>query len=1009
MQARTAASYGELPLSFEVNQGQAKSAVRYLARGPGYALFLTPTESILSLRSGGGTAPRDRPDAVIRMRLAGANPEPQLSGVDRLPGTINYFLGDDPTHWRSAVPTYAKVKYDDVYPGIDLVYYGNQRTLEFDFVVAAGADPSRVRLVFDGVEKLSLDREGNLVLATAVGNLVQRKPVIYQDIDGIRRTIEGGYRLRGKRQASFDVARYDRTRPLVIDPTLTYSTYLGGSNADRAHAIAADATGNVYVTGFSYGSFPTTPGAYQTTGGINGTIFVSKLKPTGSALVYSTYLGGAGGSDSVGGIAVDASGNAYLTGSTRGGFPTTPGAHRTTFGGGIYSWDAFVTKLNPTGTALVYSTYLGATISATGAGIAVDTGGNAYLTGATSGGLPTTPGAYQGTIGGFDDDIFVTKLNATGTALVYSTYVGGYFTEVGSAIAVDGSGNAYVTGLADYTLPTTPGAFQPQSGGSHADAFVTKLNAAGSALVYSTFLGGSAYDYGRAIAVDSSGNAYVTGETSSGFPTTAGAYQTVPGGGDEAFVSKLNATGSALVYSTYLGGADGDRGLGIAVDGSGSAYVTGYAGGGFPTTPSSVQTFGGIVDAFLTKLNATGSALVYSTFLGGAGADEGTGIAMDASGAVYVAGFTEGGFPITPSAFQSNYGGMTDAFVARLAISAKVNRGIDLNGDGRSDLLWRNAGSGETQAWLMSGTVPVAAASLLTDPTWLVERVGDFNGDGRTDLIWHNSTNGQTAIWLMSGPSFIGGAVLMTSLQWRVMHVADFDGDGKSDLVWRNSNTGETAIWLMNGVAYASGAVLLTSTAWSVTHVADFNGDGKSDVLWRNSTTGETAIWLMNGANFSGGAVILTSAQWSVTHAADFTNDGRADLVWRNATTGETAIWLMNGASFTGGAVVLVNAQWAVTHVADFNGDGHFDLIWRNAGTGSTAMWLMNGSTMTTGAMLLTGTDWAVTRTDDYNGDGGADLIWRHSVTGETAMWIMSGTTPTTGAAPLFVPSFAVQ
>jgi hypothetical protein len=1005
-------SLARLPIAFEANEGQMDRAVRFLARGPGYVLSLTPGGSMLRLHAGGSARPTGT-NAVIRMRLVGADAQASVAGLDRLPGTANYFIGDDPARWLSGVPTYAKVRYSEVYPGIDLVYYGNQQQLEYDFVVAAGADPRRIRVGFEGVDHLSLDREGNLVLATAGGNVVQHRPVVYQEIDGLRHAVAGRYKLHGKRRVGFEVGRYDRTRPLVIDPVLVYATYVGANDPDRAFVIAADASGNAYVAGHSYlGSFPTTPGAYQPIGTANLSSFVFKLNPAGTALVYSTFLSN-GNDSTIGGIAVDGSGNAYLTGSTTGGFPTTPGAYQTTYGGG---GSAFVTKLNAAGTALVYSTYLGGSVSDQGAGIAVDAGGNAYVTGSTVGSFPVTPGAYQTTIGGPHADVFVTKLNAGGTALVYSTYLGGYFFEAGSAIAVDGSGNAYVTGTADYTLPTTPGAFQTQTGGAHADAFVSKFNATGTALVYSTFVGGGGSDGGSAIVVDGAGNAYVTGATTpdlipggSGFPTTAGAYQTTFGGGpSDAFVTKLNASGSALVYSTYLGGSGDDTGTGVAVDLGGVAHVAGTTTGNFPVTGDAAQPlFGGAADGFVTQVNAAGTALAYSTYLGATGVDEIHGIALDGNSNAYVAGFTEGGFAVTPGAYQTNYGGLTDVLVARLGV--RPNAGFDLNADGRSDLRWRNATSGEVQAWLMNGTSALTAATLIADPNWVAERTGDLNGDGRSDIVWRNLSTGETAIWLMNGTSFAGGAVILANAQWAVIHTGDFNGDGKSDLVWRNATTGQTSIWLMNGVAFAGGAQVLVSTQWVVTHVGDFNGDGKSDLVWRNATSGETAIWLMNGAGFAGGAAVLANTQWAVTHAGDFNGDGKSDLVWRNAATGQTAIWLMNGAGFAGGAVILANTQWAVTHVGDFNGDGKTDLLWRNASTGTTSMWLMSGTTMIGGAPLLTGSDWVVTRTDDYNGDGRSDLIWRHGITGDTAMWIMNGIAMTAGVAPLFVPSFAVE
>jgi hypothetical protein len=674
-------AYGKSPLHFEANQGQTASQVKFLSRGPGYTLFLTPTEAVLTLKQAKGKdslratrhALREHDLTALRMKIEGANPSPRATGLEPLPGIVNYFIGDDPAQWRTNVTTYAKVRYDGLYPGVDLIYYGTQRQLEYDFVVRPGADPSSIALSFQGADRLEVDAQGDLVLHTAAGAIRMRKPVIYQEGGGVRKEISGGYVLMGEHLVGFQVAAYDASRPLIIDPVLSYSTYLGGSGFDdQGLGIAVDAAGNAYVTGFTDSlDFPTTAGAFQPTLGGFGfnDAFVMKFNPTGSALVYSTYLGGRGGDEGLG-IAVDAAGNAYVTGDTGStDFPTTAGAFQPGGPG------AFVTKLDPTGGALVYSTYLGGSDFDQGTGIAVDAAGNAYVTGGTSStDFPTTAGAFQTTFGGGlgFPDAFVTKLNASGTALVYSTYLGGGGIDRGFGIAVDAAGNAYVTGFSDsLDFPTTAGAFQVTFGGG-GDAFVTKLNPTGAALVTSTYLGGSGADAGRGIAVDAAGNAYVTGETDSrDFPTTGGAFQPTFDGPDfDAFVTKLNPTGAALVYSTYLGGSEFDVTQGIAVDAAGNAYVTGETSSrDFPTTAGAFQmTIGGVSDAFVTKLTATGAALVYSTYLGGGDIDRGFGIAVDAAGNAYVTGGTTSiDFPTTAGAFQSTFGGgFGDGFVAKI-------------------------------------------------------------------------------------------------------------------------------------------------------------------------------------------------------------------------------------------------------------------------------------------------------------------------------------------------------
>jgi hypothetical protein len=567
------------------------------------------------------------------------------------------------------------------------------------------------------------------VLHTKGGEIRQSKPLIYQEVDGDKRIISGHYVLKGKHEIGFEVAMYDATKPLVIDPVLSYATYLGGSGDDAGLSIAVDSSGNAYVTGFTLSpNFPTTNGAFDTTCGTDGSchivefertflaedVFVTKLNTTGSALVYSTYLGGS--DDDTGlGIAVDSSGNAYVTGRTFStDFPTTSGAlqEAKSSGSGFSGPDAFVAKLNPVGNSLVYSTYLGGSGQDSGTGIGLDSSGNAYVSGTTlSTDFPTTNGAFQTSFtGGAQasegalNEAFVTKLNVTGSSLVYSTYLGGNSRDQAFSIAIDSSGNAYVTGETSSTgFPITSEALQTSLRGL-INAFVTKLNSTGTGLVYSTYLGGSsggivgeAVDEGLGIAVDSSGNAYVTGETRSvDFPTTIGAFQPTKPGFFNSFVTKLNQTGSALIYSTYLGGTVEDSARSIAVDSAGNAHITGVTGSSnFSTTANAFDTTCGtdgscnlnngdlFNDTFVTKLNSTGSALVYSSYLGGSNDDGGEGIAVDSSGNAYVTGWTfSTNFPTTNGALQTTFGGSSsgftggpggDAFVAKVNQSGIIN------------------------------------------------------------------------------------------------------------------------------------------------------------------------------------------------------------------------------------------------------------------------------------------------------------------------------------------------
>jgi hypothetical protein len=671
-QAHLSAAYGQLPLSFEANQGQTDSRVNFLSRGAGYSLYLTPTKAVLSFKHGNTSN-------VVGMSVVGANLASHSVGLDRQSGVSNYFIGNDPSKWHTDVPNYAKVDYQGVYHGIDLVYHGNQKQLEYDFVVAPGADPRAIRLAFDGTRSGSLDRAGNLVLHIPGGDVIEHAPVVYQEVNGHRQMVAGRYVLHGNHQVGFQVGRYDHGKPLVIDPTLSYSTYLGGRADDGGRAIAVDSSGNAYITGFTASSNFPTKGPVQPSNAGGNDVFVTKLNPTGTALVYSTYLGGSN-SDIGNAIAVDSSGNAYVTGSTTSAnFPTTSPLQGHLNG----SEDAFLLKLNPAGTALVYSTYLGGSGTDAAYGIAVGGSGNVYVTGTTtSADFPTTPGAYQTTNPGTVNS-FVAQVNVTGSSLAYATYLGSdTFGVHVSGIAVDGSGNAYVTGNTGSTNFATAGAYQTVLGGQN-DAFVAKLNAAGSALVYATYLGGSGDDRGLGIAVDGSGNAYVTGVTSSTNFPTLNAYQPVYGGNGDAFVTEFNASGSGLLYSTYLGGSasDGSSGNGgaIAVDATGNIYVTGSTfSTNFPTLNAFQSTNGGYDDAFVAKINPAQSgtaSLVYSSYLGGSadGGDEGYGIAVDSSGNAYLTGETNStNFPTTTNAFQTRFGGpkhTLDAFVTKITAS----------------------------------------------------------------------------------------------------------------------------------------------------------------------------------------------------------------------------------------------------------------------------------------------------------------------------------------------------
>jgi hypothetical protein len=687
------------PLMFERNQGQTDERIDFLSHGDGSTLFLsaagldismTVAESDTRREVYGQRFPRFAPagrnskSSVVRMRLHGANPRPGKTAIGELPGRVNYLMGNDPGAWQTNVVTYEKVQYEEVYPGIDLVYYGNQRDLEYDFVVAAGADPQAIALNIEGTEDVAVEPGGDLRLRTAEGALVElHRPVAYQEKDGIRQQIAAVYQV-DRRQVTFQIGAYDSTRPLIIDPVIGYSTRLGGKESSSGQAIAVDAAGNVYVTGDTNATdFPVARPWQRKSAGATD-IFVSKLSPDGR-LLYSTYLGGSG-ADVGYGIAVDGEGNIYLTGDTAS--PDFPLAHPLQSRlGGIF--DAFVAKLSPDGARLIYSTYIGGSSGDRGQGIAVDGAGNAYVAGYTySTDFPVASPLQKAFT---DNNVhgFVLKLAPAGTELIYSTYLGGGNDrpDMPTGIAADAAGNAYVTGFTNSV--NFPSVHAIQSFAGPTDAFVTKINATGSAFVYSTHLGGNADDEGMAIAVDASGSAYVTGETESlNFPTTSGAYsqsctgvktrgamEKICSGGD-LFVSKLSPDGSSLLYSTYINGSGFEVGRGIAIDAHGNAYIAGLTTSpDLPMVNAVQKNFGGgEFDAFAMKLNASGSALMYSTYLGGSARDGAHGIALDKAGNAFVTGYTYSqDFPTrnpVPHGPRRAAPDFRDAFVTRITDNA---------------------------------------------------------------------------------------------------------------------------------------------------------------------------------------------------------------------------------------------------------------------------------------------------------------------------------------------------
>jgi hypothetical protein len=747
--AQWAHLYAALPLSFEANRGQTDPRVSFLSRGQGYTVFLTGREAVLTLKSSvagkapssavGGRLPlmtkaglpvpdnqQPAPEAVLRMKLVGSNPSAQVAGAEELPGKANYFIGNDPSKWHTDVPTYAKVRYESVYPGVDLVYYGTQGgELEYDFVVAPGADPHALALDVaaglprhdDGVKSpLQINSDGDLVISLSTGDVKFHKPMVYQTSVNHqspithRQSVESHYALDAQNHVRFELGPYDHHRPLVIDPVLLYSTYIGGGGGDIANAIQVDNLFNAYIAGvtnstnFPTGGPPGSPPSYQSINKGNGDCFVTEMNPDGTKLVFSTYLGGTGSDTAT--AMVLSNGSPTLTGYTTSlDFPTkAPVTNAVPFqqnnAGGT---DAFVTQLNTTGNALVYSTYLGGSGDDFGLAIAVDTQGNAYVAGSTlstdfpvTAVSPATP--FQPHNAGSQDG-FVTKVNFNGEALVYSNYLGGSGADVAQGIQVDSHGNAYVTGYTFSSNFPTVNPLQPALAGG-ADAFVAEVNPTGSALTFSTFLGGTGDDRAAGIALDGSNNIYIVGTTgSTDFPTSSPVFQPSLVGSSDAFVTKLNNAGSQLVYSTYLGGTGVTQGTAIAVTPtSGIAYVTGFTeSSNFPTANPIQPTLGlssntfcegaPCADVFVTEFTSNATGLTYSTYLGGNGPDFGEAIALDSTGDPYITGSTSStNFPAASQPvpgttyvppFSSALNGTSgNAFIAKIDSGAGPNISI---------------------------------------------------------------------------------------------------------------------------------------------------------------------------------------------------------------------------------------------------------------------------------------------------------------------------------------------
>ncbi len=911
------AAYAKLPLGFERNQGQAAAKVEYLSRGRNATLFLTGNEAVMTLRGD-----RAKP-AVLRMRLAGANPQPEVSAEEPLQGKVSYLIGNDRAQWHTGVTTYRRVRYSEVWPGIDLVWHGTRSALEYDFIVAPGSDPARIRVAFGGAERLRLDGDGNLIAKTAAGEVVQSAPVLYQDGPQGRTTISGKYSLKGRRVIGFEIGPYDRSRPLVIDPVLNYSTYLGGIRADEAFAIAVDSEGQAYITGTAdseAGDFPGTETGFTKTFG-DIAVFVTKLNAKGSEALYTALIGsgpdgtrncgGTGGFCDVisNGIAITADGKAAITGGIDNyygdsEYPTTENAFQ---GGGVScafayctgmpsrNLDVFVTMLNAAGDGLIYSTfYAGRGYredegSEVGQAIALDSAQRIYITGfTTSDGLATRNEFQNGSAFRRQDafiavfDPFITKGNDT---LIYASYLGGREDDTGLGIAVDASRNAYVGGStrstdlqtkspAGQSLPPLQATFQ----GGQFDGFVAKIDTkvrGDVSLTYLTYFGGNVNDRVEAVAVDSAQRAYITGATNSS-PTTfplLNAFDAVQFNG-EAFVAKLNADGTARFYCSFLGGSngngagDGEEGLAIAIDAGENVYVTGRttSGASFPAGPiAPVFPEAQQGTAFVAKIDATVSAttparLLYASTFGGKNA-KAHGIAVDPKGNVYLAGTTGGEFPTTNGALQTAFGGETDAFVAKIGSTLSDTTGL-FRLDAHEFLLRNSNTSGGADLTIAFGAkedLPVA---------------GDWDANGVTDVGVLRNT-GEFALRVDAVTTAI--QQFFQPAPKNLPLAGDFDGDGFDTIGTYASTANEPLFLLANAhvleaVVAEVDILFFFGKTGDLPVAGDWDGDGIDTVgVYRPSTS---EFFLVN--DFLGGPVktFVFGTKGDLPIAGDWDGDG---------------------------------------------------------------------------------------------------------------------------------------
>ena len=850
------------------------------------------------------------------MRLRGGDNRAEINGLQAQSSSVNYYFGNDAQKWQTNLATFAQVKTANVYQGVDVIYYGNQNRLEYDFVVAPHSSFEQIALEFDGADKLQIQPNGDLLARVGKSEMRQHKPVIYQQINGEKREIAGGYKIektnrRRRSSVKFEIGDYDADQPLIIDPTIVFSTLLGGSAGDdfftpeAGTSITADAAGNVYVAGLTPSSnFPRANAQQnQNAGGYDA--FLTKFDPTGSTLLFSTYFGGSA-DDRITALSLDNANNIYAVGSTLStDLPLKTPFQAASKGG----YETFIARFNAATGALNYSTYFGGAADDFASSIKPDNAGAVYITGdTTSTDLPTTANAVQKFNAG-GSDLFAAKLDLNRNAVVFATYYGGSLNENAATggNAVDSNGNVYlagVTGSVDF--PTTPNAFQTDGNGSD-DAVAVKLNQSGSAVVYSTYIGGNLIDSAGAFTVDADGNMLLTGFTrSSNFPLR-NAVQTDLQYVD-AFVTKLNAAGSDIVYSTFLGGSDLERGYGIAVDAGGNAFVTGRSNSGNFPTRRAVRPARGLDDAFVARFNRVG-ALTFSTLIGGRGNDNGLGIVADNNNNAFVTGLGTTAFYTTDKAFQRTVNGGADAFVAKINTSA-VKAKSDFDGDGKTDYaVWRPSDG----VWYILQSSDSGIRYIKFGQSGDIPVPGDYDGNGKTDAAVFRPSNNTWYI-LNSRTN------LVTARIWGangdIAAPGDFDGDDRTDIaVYRPSN----GTWYIVNSSTNNVRVVTFGTSDDKPVPADYDGDTTTDIAVYNPTTN---VWTILNS-FSGFTSLQFGTNGDRPTPADFNGDGFTDIAVYRPSNG---IWYYspnpNDSNFSA-------ARWGlsgdVPSAGDYDGDGRED------------------------------------------------------------------------------------